>query len=87
MTEFAFEPADLTVSSGKVVFYLVNDGSSTHDMAILRPDGSRLAKSEQVGAGSATVFTVSNLPAGQYTIVCTLPGHEDAGMKGTLKAT
>ena len=25
-----------------------------------------------------------NLPAGTYTFYCSVPGHEQAGMKGTL---
>lgn len=36
------------------------------------------------GAGSETVSV--NVPAGSYTYICTIPGHYQAGMKGTLTA-
>ena len=87
MTEFKFDPADINVSGGKVVFFLVNSGTTSHDLAIRDSSGNRVAVSELVSAGDSSVFTVDNLPAGKYTIACTQPGHESSGMKGTLTAT
>jgi plastocyanin len=87
MTEFKFEPATLTVPSGKVVFYLVNGGTVSHDLVIRDSAGNNLQASELVSAGDTFVFTVSNLPAGSYTYFCNQAGHEAAGMKGTLTAT
>jgi plastocyanin len=87
MTEFKFDPATLTVPSGKVVFYLVNGGTVSHDFVIRDSAGSNVQASELVSAGDSFVFTVSNLPAGTYTYFCNQTGHEAAGMKGTLTAT
>jgi plastocyanin len=87
MTEFKFDPSDLTAPSGKVVFFLVNSGSTQHDMAIRDASNNRLAVSELVSAGDSVSFTVDNIPAGKYTIYCTQPGHEQSGMKGTLTVT
>jgi plastocyanin len=87
MTEFKFDPATVNVPSGKVVFFLVNSGSTQHDMAIRDSSNNRVAVSELVSAGDSVVFTVDNLPAGSYTIFCTQPGHEASGMKGSLTAT
>lgn len=87
MTEFQFSPSALNASSGKVVFYLVNAGSTGHDIVIKNSSGSKVAGSELVSAGDRFVFTVNNLPAGSYTIVCDQPGHLDSGMKGTLTVT
>jgi plastocyanin len=87
MTEFKFDPATLTVPSGKVVFYLVNGGTVSHDFVIRDSAGNKVEASDLVSAGDSFVFTVSNLPAGTYTYFCNQTGHEAAGMKGTLTAT
>jgi plastocyanin len=87
MTEFKFDPSTISVPHGKVVFFLVNSGSTQHDMAIRDSSNNRLAVSELVSAGDSSVFTVDNIAAGTYTIYCTQPGHESSGMKGTLTVT
>jgi plastocyanin len=87
MTEFKFDPSSLTVTHGKVVFWLVNSGSVAHDLAIKDSSGNTVATSELVSAGDSKEFDVDNLAAGSYTILCTQPGHEASGMKGTLTAT
>lgn len=42
-----------------------------------------LGKSELVQEGSATL-SLSNLKPGTYHYFCTVPGHREAGMEGTL---
>ena len=37
-----------------------------------------------VETDSARVVEVSKLPAGDYTYLCTVPGHAEQGMRGTL---
>jgi plastocyanin len=88
MTEYHFTPTDISVPAGKVVFYLVNDGTGTsHDLVIHDSTGKTVAKSELVSSGDSIVFTVASIAAGSYTIVCDQPGHEASGMKGTLTVT
>jgi len=87
MTEFKFDPADLTVQHGKVVFGLVNAESVSHDMSVQDSSDNAIETSELVSAGDSTEFDIDNLPAGSYKIICTQPGHADSGMKGTLTAT
>ena len=88
MTEFKFSPSDISVSAGKVVFFVVNDGNGTsHDLVIRDGTGKTIAKSELVSSGDSTVLTVDNIAAGTYTIFCDQPGHEASGMKGTLTVT
>ena len=87
MTEFKFDPSTISAPSGKVVFFLVNSGTTQHDMAIRDSSNKRIDVSELVSAGDSSVFTVNNLAAGTYTIYCTQPGHESSGMKGTLTVT
>lgn len=87
MTEFKFDPAAISAGSGKVTFYLVNSGSVSHDLVVFGPDGKRIAGSELVQPGNASVLTIDNLSAGSYRFVCDQPGHEESGMKGTLAIT
>ena len=87
MTEYSFTPSTISVPSGKVVFYLVNSGSLSHDIVIRDKAGTNVARSELISAGDRNVFTVDNIAAGAYTFLCDQPGHEASGMKGTLTVT
>ena len=87
MSDYRFNPSDISTPSGKVVFYLVNGGTVSHDLVIRDGSGKRVAASDLVSAGDSFFFTVSNPPAGSYTIFCDQQGHEALGMKGTLTAT
>jgi plastocyanin len=84
MSEFQFEPASLNAPSGKVVFWLVNSGRQAHNMIILDTAKHKVKSSDLVAAGDVSVFTVDNIAAGSYTIICDQQGHEASGMKGTL---
>jgi plastocyanin len=86
MSEFKFDPSTISVPAGKASFFLVNSGSAPHNMVILGPDGKRLAASELVQGGGSSTFT-AQLSAGSYRFICDQPGHEQAGMKGTLTVT
>ena len=87
MTEFKFDPSTIMHASGNIVFWLVNSGSTQHDMAIRDSTGKTIATSELVSAGDTQEFDVNGIAAGTYTYFCTQPGHEGSGMKGTLTVT
>ena len=87
LSDYKFDPSSLTVSHGKVVFWLVNSGTQAHDLAIRDSSGNRIAVSELLSAGDTKEFDVSSIDAGSYVIFCTQPGHEASGMKGTLTVT
>jgi plastocyanin len=79
-----FEPSTIVVSTGaEVMLTLVNDGSVKHNFSI--PDLPEQSVSLDVAAGKteSVTFTAPAEP-GQYEIVCDEPGHEAAGMVGTL---
>jgi uncharacterized cupredoxin-like copper-binding protein len=85
--DFNFKPKDVSVSAGKVVFFLVNSGPSAHDMLIADSGGKTIARSSLVQSGDTFTFTVDNLAAGKYVFYCDVPGHRAAGMEGTLTVT
>jgi len=87
LTEFKFDPSTISVTHGKVVFFLVNGGTISHDLVVTDSSGNRMGASELISAGDSAVLTIDNLPAGTYTFFCDQPGHEQQGMKGTLTVT
>jgi plastocyanin len=87
LTEFKFDPATISASSGKVVFFLINGGTTSHDMVIRDSSNNRIDGSELISAGDTFVFTVNDIKAGTYTYFCDQAGHEASGMHGTLTIT
>ena len=85
--DFSFKPRDISLSAGKVVFFLVNSGPAAHDLVIADATGKSVARSSLVQSGDTSTFTVDNLPAGKYVFFCDVPGHRAAGMEGTLTVT
>lgn len=79
-----FEPAALSAKAGDIVFFLNNTSLGTHTLAIGPSRSHALAVSTAVVTGHAATFTVHGIPAGQYVIWCTIDGHADEGMVGTL---
>jgi plastocyanin len=79
--QLEYDTTSLEASAGEVTIELTNDASIEHDVAIT---GNGVdAKSDLVSNGEKTSVS-ANLTSGTYTFYCTVPGHEQAGMKGTL---
>jgi plastocyanin len=71
---------------GTVTFTFTNDSSVPHDFAIeVRNTKSvdRLGATKRISNGASANLTL-DLSAGELTYLCTVPGHEQAGMIGTL---
>jgi iron uptake system component EfeO len=83
--EFAFDPSEITVAAGDVTFSVTNDGSQEHEFEIFRGD-IVVDEVEGLVPGLTREFTVTLAP-GDYTYVCKLTGHEEAGMTGSLTVT
>jgi plastocyanin len=78
----AYASDTATAKAGKVTLNFTNPQPLTHDVAIEDSGGKTVGKTELIaeGSDSATV----NLKPGEYTFYCTVPGHREAGMEGTL---
>jgi plastocyanin len=78
-TEFAFDPATVSIAADTDTdITLDNVGVVEHDWTIDELDIQIYAE-----AGEAITQTI-NVPAGTYEIYCSIPGHREAGMVGTL---
>jgi FtsP/CotA-like multicopper oxidase with cupredoxin domain len=83
LTEFSISPTEITVPAGvPVTFNVTNSGAAEHDFTI---DG--VAGTETVGVGDTTTLEVDALDAGSYPVLCTIAGHEPAGMTATVTVT
>lgn len=79
--EFSFTPSKITVDAGsKVRLTLENSGNVSHDFVIDELDVTTTLVSP--GDSETIDFTVSK--AGSYEFYCSIPGHKEAGMAGTL---
>jgi plastocyanin len=76
--QLAYKFKSATAKAGKVTVESKNDASVPHNIAI---KGG--AAGEVVQGGETSKVNVT-LKAGSYTFYCSVPGHEQAGMKGTL---
>jgi plastocyanin len=76
----AFQSTKAGATAGQVKFDMPNKSSLPHNIELQGVPG---AKGKVVPQGQTSTFTV-NLKPGKYTYFCAVPGHEEAGMKGTL---
>ena len=78
MSEYEFDPSELTVSSGDSID-VVNDGEIVHNYTV---EGTDVA-TEDLDGGQNEELTV-DLDPGDYEVICTIAGHAEQGMTGTL---
>jgi plastocyanin len=76
----AFQSTAATAPAGQLTVKMPNKSSIGHDIGLHGVSG---AQGKVVQQGGTSTFSVSLKP-GKYTFFCSVPGHEEAGMKGTL---
>jgi plastocyanin len=77
-----FEEKDVSATAGNDTIDFTNPSSVPHNVAIEDSGGKTIAETETVAEGTAS--TEVELEPGTYTYYCTIPGHREAGMEGTL---
>lgn len=81
--QLAYEVSSATAPAGALQIESRNASATPHDIAIESSDGRQLGAGEVVSNGGVSRVSV-NLTPGRYTFYCTVPGHRQAGMQGTL---
>jgi plastocyanin len=80
--QIAYDTTELTSKPGKVTIDFDNPAPLEHDVVVEDEAGDELARSEIVT--EAETSAEADLAAGTYTFFCSVPGHREAGMEGTL---
>ena len=80
--ELAYTTTEASAKAGKVTVDFNNPQGLTHDVTIEDSSGKEVGKTELIGEGETS--TTVNLKPGAYTYFCSVPGHREAGMEGTL---
>lgn len=78
LTEMKIAMSKKAVAKGTVSFSVVNKGQLRHDFKIAGK------KTKMLAAGQSAKLTVKLAKAGRLRVLCTVPSHAAAGMKGTL---
>lgn len=81
--ELKYNTTKLNSKPGNITIALTNDSTTPHDVAVRDASDTQIGQSETV-TKSDTTLGLNDVAAGSYTFFCSLPGHEAAGMKGTL---
>ena len=89
--DLAFDPRVIEMTLGQIVnIVLVNQGSEIHDFSIDAP-GIHTHPEFPVyipaAPGEEAAGELHAEVVGEFEIVCTVPGHEEAGHVGVLRVT
>lgn len=80
-SEYKLDPSDATLKAGSVTLDVTNDGTITHNLQI---EGNGVEETtDSLAPGDTGELTV-DLKPGSYEMYCTIDGHKDLGMEGTV---
>ena len=78
-TSFEFDPDEITVTAGEDIAIILTSEDLLHDFTIDELDAHVAADADETNEGGLRADE-----PGRYTYYCTVTGHRDAGMEGTL---
>jgi manganese oxidase len=82
LSEFAIAPGDLTIAAGGTL-EITNAGAVPHDLEVVDAG----VGTAMLAGGESESLSLAGLAPGSYTVRCTVAGHEQGGMVGTLTVT
>jgi plastocyanin len=80
--QLKYETTSLTAKAGTVSIDFTNMSPLGHNMTVASSSGSVVGATPTFSGASKTL--VLNLKPGTYKFYCSVPGHRQAGMEGTL---
>jgi plastocyanin len=80
--DLAYTSTSETSEAGAVTIDFKNPQGLSHDVAIEDSKGETVGKTDVIGEGETSTKVI--LKPGEYTFYCSVPGHREAGMEGTL---
>lgn len=76
-----FEPDGLQAAAGTITLAYANPSSVPHNIAV-EGEGETLEESDTISESETEIS--AELSPGEYIYFCTVPGHREGGMEGTL---
>lgn len=83
-SELKFDQTSLEAAAGEVTITMVNEGDLPHNVAI---EGNGVDEKGEIVQNGATSTVTATLEPGEYAFYCSVPGHREGGMEGTLTVT
>jgi plastocyanin len=80
--QLKYEKTSLSATAGKVSIAFTNSSPLEHNMTVESSSGKILGATATFKGGTKALTL--DLKAGTYKFFCTVPGHRQAGMEGTL---
>jgi plastocyanin len=80
--QLAFTSDEASAKAGKVTVNFTNTSPVPHDVRIESSGGEEVGGTEVISESSESATV--DLKPGEYTYFCSIPGHRQAGMEGTL---
>lgn len=78
----AFDPDALAAEPGAITLAYANPSPVPHNVALEDEGGQQVVESDTIADDSVSVN--AELVPGEYVFYCTVPGHREGGMEGTL---
>lgn len=78
----AYTTTEAAAKAGKATVDFINPQPLAHDVAFEDASGKQIGKTEVITEGKDS--TTVDFKPGEYTFYCTVPGHREGGMEGTL---
>jgi uncharacterized cupredoxin-like copper-binding protein len=82
--QLSYNTKQLSAKAGKVTIDMTNMSQLEHNLTIAQ--GSTVLGATPTFMGGSKTLTLSLKP-GTYTFYCSVPGHRQAGMEGTLSVS
>jgi plastocyanin len=79
----AYTTTSVSAKAGDLTIAFTNPQPVGHDVEVEDESDEDLGKTEVITESSESV-TIKDLKPGKYTFYCSVPGHREAGMEGTL---
>ncbi|MEA2208728.1 MAG: hypothetical protein QOF54_1205 [Solirubrobacteraceae bacterium] len=80
--QLAYDTKSLSAKAGKVSIAFANASPLPHNVTVESSSGEKVGATPTFAGGSKTLAVT--LKAGTYKFFCSVPGHRQAGMEGTL---
>jgi len=86
LMDFMIDSSELEATGPTVTIEVTSDGPTPHNLTVRDGAGEVVMATADLSAGDTETIT-ADLEPGDYTILCSLAGHESLGMSGTLTVT